>query len=207
MASRSATAAPKAASAHGTAIVTDGDGGEQLKKFADADDREPANGKTVLSFDQAMTQARMLARGEDAAEQNQSLVTVETALADYKIDLHGARRRHQPTPTGRCFTWARRCCASRCALLTAEELTAWRNGLVRKASLAPASINRLMNALRAALTLACPERTHVWRAGLKRLPNAEQSRNKLFVLPDATICASSPMPTRATPRSACCAKC
>ena len=50
-----------------------------MKKFANADDREAANSKTVLSFDQAMTQARMLARGEDAAEQNLSLVTVESA--------------------------------------------------------------------------------------------------------------------------------
>ena len=31
-------------------------------------------------------------------------------------------------------------------------------------------------------------RAHLAR-GLKRLPNAEQTRNKLFVLPDATICA------------------
>ena len=44
-----------------------------------------------------------------------------------------------------------------------------------------------MNDLRAGLTYACPERTHIWREGLKRLPNAEKSRNKLFVLPDATI--------------------
>ena len=36
---------------------------------------------------------------------------------------------------------------------------------MRKACIAPASINRLMNAVRAALTFACPERTHIWRAG------------------------------------------
>ncbi len=43
-------------------ITTDGDGKEEMKKLKDADDREPANGKTILSFDQAMVQARMLAR-------------------------------------------------------------------------------------------------------------------------------------------------
>ena len=58
-------------------IVADGGGNEQLKKFGNADDREVANGKTVLSFDQAMTQARLLARGEGDANQNQSLLTVE----------------------------------------------------------------------------------------------------------------------------------
>ena len=80
------------------------------------------------------------------------------------------------------------------ALLSEQELTAWRNGLVRDKTkhcrkLTPSSINRTMRAVQAALILKCPERAHVWRAGLKRLPNAEQSRNKLFVLPDATICA------------------
>ena len=39
-------------------IVADGAGNEQLRKFGDADDREQANGRTILSFDQAMTQAR-----------------------------------------------------------------------------------------------------------------------------------------------------
>ncbi len=74
------------------------------------------------------------------------------------------------------------------ALVSAEELTAWRNGLVRKGELAPSSINRLMNSLRAALTFADPKRAHIWREGLKRLPNAEKSRNKVFTLDDATIC-------------------
>jgi integrase len=170
-----------------SAIRADGGGKENMTKLADADDREPANGKTVLSFDQAMLQARALARGEDAAEQTQSLVTVETALADYKIDLMARAADTANADRPLCHLGPA-LLRKPCALLTAEELTGWRNGLVRKGSV-PSSINRLMNAVRAALTLACPERTHVWRAGLKRLPNAEQSRNKLFVLPDATICA------------------
>ena len=169
-------------------IVSDGGGSEQLKKFADADDREAANGKTILNFDQAMTQARLLARGEDDdTEQNQSMVTVEKALGDYKIDLtaRAADTYNADRPLHHLGPALLR---KPCALVTADELTAWRNGLVKKAILAPSSINRLMNALRAALTFACPERAHVWRAGLKRLPNAEKSRNDLFVLPDATIC-------------------
>src|SRR5262245_45954589 len=70
-----------------SAIVADGKGGEQMKRFGYADDREPANGTTILSFDQAMAQARMLARGEDAVEESITLSTVEDALADYKVDL------------------------------------------------------------------------------------------------------------------------
>jgi integrase len=167
-------------------IVADGGGAEQLKKFADADDREAANGKTILSFDQAMAQARLLARGKDEADDNPSLITVETALSAYETDLmaraadaSNARRpiRHLGPALLR----------KPCAMVTDDELTAWRNGLIRKGRLQPASINRLMNAVRAGLTLACPDRAHVWRAGLKQLPNAEGSRNKLFALPDAAI--------------------
>lgn len=172
-----------------SAIVADGHGGEQMKKIADADDRENADGKAVLSFDEAVTQARLLARGDDEEEQSQSsLTTIATALADYKVDLM-ARAAHTANADRPLHHLGPALLRKPCVLVTAEELTAWRNGLVRKAKLAPASINRLMNALRAALTHACPERTHVWRAGLKRLPNAERSRNKLFVLPDVTICA------------------
>src|SRR5262245_38835271 len=55
-------------------IVADGAGHEQLRKFADADDREKADGATILTFDQAMTQARMLARGEGEAEQQDASI-------------------------------------------------------------------------------------------------------------------------------------
>lgn len=167
-------------------IVADGGGDEQLRKFADADDREAANGKTVLSFDQAMAQARLLARKSDEADDKEALITVEAALSDYETDLltRAADASNAHRPVGHLGPALLR---KPCAFISADELTAWRNGLVRKGRLTPASINRLMNALRAGLTLACPDRAHVWRAGLKQLPNAEGSRNKLFALPDATI--------------------
>jgi Phage integrase family len=171
-----------------SAVVADGSGNEQLKKFGNADDREPANNKTVLSFDQAMTQARLLARGEDEAEQTQSLTTVETALASYKIDLM-ARSADTYNADRPLYHLGPALLRKPTALVSADDLTAWRNGLVRKAELAPSSINRLMNDLRAALTHADPKRAHIWREGLKRLPNAEKSRNKVFTLDDATICA------------------
>ncbi len=115
-------------------------------------------------------------------------MTIESALADYKIDLmsRAADTANADRPLHHMGPALLRKPA---ALVTADELTQWRNGLVRKAEIAPATINRVMHTLRAALTLVCPERTQVWRAGLKSLPNAGSSRNKLFVLPDATICA------------------
>ena len=170
-----------------SAIVADGGGREQLKKFANADDREAANGKTVLSFDQAMTQARLLARGETESETNASLVTVKAALAAYRVDLlaRSADLKNADRPRRHLGTLLQK----PCVLLTKDELTTWRNGLVSKGRLTPSSINRVMSTLRAALTLACPERTQIWRDGLTALPNAEKSRNALFVLPDATIIA------------------
>ena len=45
----------------------------------------------------------MLARGEDAAEENQTLATVEDALADYKVDLWRVPPTPR-TPTARCIT-------------------------------------------------------------------------------------------------------
>ncbi len=150
-------------------------------------------GHLAPPFDQAMTQARLLARGQDAAEESKTLATVEDALADYKVDLmaRAADTKNADRPRMHLGPALLR---RPLALLSEQELTAWRNGLVRDKTkhgrkLTPSSINRTMSAVQAALILKCPERAHVWRAGLKRLPNAEQSRNKLFVLPDATICA------------------
>jgi integrase len=168
-------------------IQTNGSGGETVRKFADADDREDANGTTILTYDQAMDEARRVARGPDDPE-TASLDTVETALDSYADDLaaRGAlvynakrpRRLLGPVLLRRPL-----------ALLTHQELTAWRNGWAKRKTHQPASINRTIHTLRAALELACPERTHVWKRGLKRVAETGSTRNRLFVLPEATILA------------------
>ena len=53
---------------------------------------EPANGKTVLSFDQAVTELRKLCHGEDAAEGPTKLITVDKVLRAYEADLRPGRR-------------------------------------------------------------------------------------------------------------------
>ena len=114
-------------------------------------------------------------------------MTVKAALAAYRVDLlaRSADLKNADRPRRHLGTLLQK----PCVLLTKDELTTWRNGLVSKGRLTPSSINRVMSTLRAALTLACPERTQIWRDGLTALPNAEKSRNALFVLPDATIIA------------------
>jgi hypothetical protein len=48
--------------------ANDGRGGEWLKKFAVADDLDPADGKKVLSYPQALEAARNLIRGDEPGE-------------------------------------------------------------------------------------------------------------------------------------------
>lgn len=60
-------------------------------------------------------------------------------------------------------------------LITSKELKAWRDSQVAK-ELQPSSVNRLRNSLRAALELAAPHRSYVWKVGLEALPNATRAR-------------------------------
>ena len=72
------------------------------------------------------------------------------------------------------------------ALITASELTHWRNELIKK-GLAPALINHMRNNLRAALELVATHRSHIWKAGLEKLPDTQIARN--IVLSDAEVLA------------------
>ena len=62
------------------------------------------------------------------------------------------------------------------SLITEAELRVWRGDLLTK-GLAPSSVNRTMNTVRAALTLADKTRVHIWRGGLKALPDATEANN------------------------------
>ena len=157
-------------------VIGDGAGNEQLRRFADADDREAANGKTILNFDQAMTEARKLARGEDeAGKLNQTLATVDTALTSYADTLRkrGARTTNATRPRHHLTATL---LARPIALITEAELEGWRGDMLKE-GLAPSSVNRVMNSLRAALTLADKTRVHIWRGGLKALPDATEANN------------------------------
>ena len=91
-----------------SAIVADGKGGEQLKRFGHADDREAANGATILSFDQAMSQARMpcaIVSASLCATESRSGVTVATGRACFPSARRRGvmpRPRVSTTPTPAC---------------------------------------------------------------------------------------------------------
>jgi integrase len=164
--------------------AADGAGGEWLKRIGTADDYEPANGKDVLSYEQAVAEARRLYRSKDDTEHDPTKpVSLDEALTRYEVDLkaRSARTsnarlaRHHLTPS---------LLSKPLALIAVDELKAWRDRLVAK-GLAPSSVNRIRNNVRAALELSAPGRSHIWKTGLETLPNATRARKLIF--PDETI--------------------
>jgi integrase len=166
--------------------VADGRGSNWTKAFAAADDHEDANGQTVLSYMQACDKARTLARGKDGTATGKAAITVGDALSAHEADLEARggdvgnvsrARGHVPAALARRPV----------AMLSANELRHWRNALVKV--MAPASVNRVANTLRAALNLAADGDDAVsrgpWEAGLKSLPGAESANN--VVLTDAEV--------------------
>jgi integrase len=163
-------------------------GADWIKKIALADDLEPADGKHVLTYWQAIDMARALARRQPSADDANRPATVGEALDRYQRDLdsRGAdaqnanRVRRHLTPT---------LATKPVALLTMNDLRHWRDGLVSK-GIAPATINRTRAGLRAALELAASlddriTNRNAFRSGLKGLPGGKNARR--VVLPDADV--------------------
>src|SRR5262249_50091590 len=153
----------------------DGKGGNWTKAIAIADDFEDADGTNVLTFWQAQDAARKLARG---TVETGKPISVDEALNAYAADLKArdglagnvSRVRHHLTPS---------LAAKPVALLTAQELRHWRDGLAMK----PATVNRTTRQLKAALNLVQrlePTRitnAHAWTVGLRELRDAHTARN------------------------------
>ena len=160
---------------------------EWTDRFATTDDLEPANGRDVLSYWQAVDEARKLARGTDDAPDSKPM-TVEDAVEAYERDLktRGADpanaqrvRRHLSGALG----------TKPVMLLSVQDLRHWRDGLVAK-GVQPATINRTRAGLRAALEVAATldhriTNREAFRLGLKGLRNAKTPRR--VVLPDADV--------------------
>src|SRR6516164_9465511 len=167
-----------------------GPGIDWVKRIGLADDHEPADGRVVLSYWQAIDAARKLARrqpGDDAADDSRPLTVLETIeaygrdLASRGGDDYNARRARLHLPAS--------ILSKPVALLRAAELCKWRDALVQQ-GLARSTINRVRTCLRAALTLAAKRdkritNRHVWEEDLEALPNATLARN--VVLADDAV--------------------
>jgi integrase len=169
----------------GTWVVraADGKGGNWTKAIGTADDFDEADGKVVLDFWQAQDRARAIARvGRAGDGDNGKPVTIAKALDQYQADLkirggdtgNVARVRAHLTDT---------LAEKTVALVTARDLRSWRDALAKE--LAPATVNRTANGLKAALNLAAdhderiPSR-HAWQTGLASIHDAEESRNVIL---------------------------
>ncbi len=81
------------------------------KAFAQADDFDDSDNKTILTFFEAQDVAKGLTRGEHGSDDN-APITVCGALTDYRADLE-ARRPIPTTPNGRACISPPCCCRSR----------------------------------------------------------------------------------------------
>lgn len=168
--------------------VTDGHGADWIKRLALADDYEPADGRNILTYWQAIDAARALARRQDGDDAGRP-ITVAEALDRYEADLRvrggdtynaGHARLHLSASL----------LAKPVQLLTAAELRRWRDSLLAK-GLAASTVNRTRTGLKAALALAASldERitnAQAWRVGLAALPDANKPRGDV-VLTDAQV--------------------
>jgi integrase len=162
-----------------------------LKRFSLADDREPANGVSVMDFGQACAHALKLVRGSEGGADKPLMV--KEALDAYRSDLelrgksiHNAKMVENHMPSA----WL----AKVVALLTEVELSNWRNALVKNAGLKTASANRIGRSFKAALALASRRdrritNTLAWRNGLRPIPGAagQIAPRDNFYLSDASI--------------------
>ena len=174
----------------GTWVVraADGQGGNWTKAIGTADDFDEADGKTVLDFWQAQDRARVISRVDLEGDGDEGQpATIAEALDRYEADLEtrggdtgNVARVRAHLPAGLA--------AKSVALVTAHDLRAWRDQLAKE--LAPATVNRTGNSLKAALNLIADHDERIpsrraWENGLASLHDAEQSRN--VIVPEMAI--------------------
>jgi integrase len=165
-------------------------GADWVKKIGLADDLEPADNRGVLSYWEAVTAARKLARYQpgDTDRDSDRPATVADALESYTRDL--ASRGADSANARRVSKHLTAALATKpVCMLRVKDLRDWRDSLIAK-GLTPASINRTRTGLRAALELAAtldPRITNrdVFRLGLKGLPGGNNARR--IVLPDTDV--------------------
>jgi hypothetical protein len=159
-----------------------------LKRFALADDHEDANNASLMSYWEALEQAKKLARaGEGDSE---TPISVSVAVDAYETDLETrGGRKYNATQLRLHLTDTMK--GKAVALLTERELRDWRASLVKK-GLKPSSADRIGRSFKAALALAARNDKRIanssaWKNGLRKLADSEVARN--VILPNQTIAA------------------
>jgi integrase len=163
--------------------------GRRFEPLGTADDVADADRGHVLSFGDAQRKARewfqALAR-RDNGEPETGPYSVSHALDDYESDLKIRRGDPDNVQRARAHLSAE-LLARPVAALNGPELRRWRDKLAKQ--MAPASVNRTVTCLKAALNLAADKNERIargpWVNGLKAIPDAEHPRN--LIISDATV--------------------
>ena len=153
------------------------DSSDWTQAVGKADDHEET-GADILTFDEAQSRARVIARAGQAHGDN----TVDGALDRYESDLQTRSADVDNVKRARHHLSAK-LAKKAVGALTTNDLRGWRDELAKE--MAPASVNRTCNALRAALNLAADTDERIssreaWKAGLKAIPDAGESRNVIL---------------------------
>jgi len=160
----------RTAKGNGTWVVrVTKDGRDWTKRIGEADDyKEAIPGTEILTHSQAQDEAKKIANaGKPSGEKH-----VKAALDRYEDDLKS--RDGDPDNVVRVVAHLPEKLASKAiGALSQQDLTAWRDEL--KTKMAPASVNRTMSALRAALNLAATK-TNASRSDRGRSASKDQGR-------------------------------
>jgi integrase len=160
------------------------DDNDWTQAFAKADDHEDSNGTTVLTYAEAQTKARELAKGGKSGGDH----TVAAALDRYEDDLKSRGGDIANVSRARGHL-THKLSMKAVSSLTNDDLKAWRDSLNDK-KLVPASINRVITTLRAALNLAAQDsdgrirNREAWKSGLKAIGGAGRARNVVLLESD-----------------------
>jgi hypothetical protein len=171
-------------------IAADGKGGRWQKAFGHADDKQPADGIAVFTYEQAANKARALARG-DANAASDRPVSIAESITAYEADLLGRGRNAYNAQLVR-FHLPQHLAAQPLSQITSKQLRGWRDGLI-KAGMLPATVNRTLKPAHAAFNLAAKLDARVaanaqaWKTGLEMLPGTVKAREA--VLPDKPVLA------------------
>jgi integrase len=169
-----------------------GNGKSWMKSFATADDFEPANGETIMTYEQAKERAILLARGNVASSADRhGPITVEQAIDAFQADLLARGQSHLNATSVRFHLKDTSLFRMPVALLEKKMLADVRNSLV-KSGLKPATADRIGKSFKAAMNLAASNDPRIvnikaWKDGWKALPNSSTANN--IILGDAIVAA------------------
>jgi integrase len=163
-----------------------GDGNSWIKNFAHADDYQESNCDAVLTFFEAQSIARTIARDGEASG---GLITVSVAIDRYRDDLRARGGREYNASLARTHL-PPALLSKPVSLLTTRDLRTFRDNLLKGRT--KASANRVIAPLSAALQLAASLDARItnqtaWKVGLKKFPGADAGRARNVVLTDAQV--------------------